>query len=658
MSQCWRLKLGKALALGAAILMASGLLPAFAAGNGRRPNVVFILADDLGWRDTSLYGSAFYETPNIDRLAQRGMMFTQAYAANPLCSPTRASIMTGLWPARVGITSPACHLKTERLQETVREKASPNQRALPCDSATRLALEYYTLAEALRDAGYRTGHFGKWHLGPEPYDPLRQGFDVDLPHTSGPGPAGGYFAPWKFPPSLHFQGQPGEHIEDRMGEEAVQFIRENKDRPFFLNYWQFSVHAPYVYRDKPQAKENLIDKYRAKADPDSPQRNPVYAAMVETLDANVGRIVEQIDRLGLADNTLVFFFSDNGGVHHEEIEGVPVTSNAPLRGGKATIYEGGTREPCIIVWPGHVKPGSKSGAIIQSVDFYPTILEMIGLEPQAGQMFDGLSIAPALQQTGPPKREAIFCHFPHASLPETVPSVYARKGDWKLIRFFHDGSQFAHRYELYNLKDDLGETDNLAEKRPGKVQELDALIERFLKDSGAVVPKPNPAYRPGLGGWDPSKDASLAAHGGLLTMESTGPDPHMLASLFPPRRGETILEFRMRSTASGGGNVYWGLQGSKPLFVPQRKLALNVVHDGQWHTYALRLPAQGALSAIRIDPASAPGRIEFDWVRLKSADGKIAQQWNFEGEAPASGASETLEQPSAGPRLAVGGGGD
>ncbi|MCX5683524.1 MAG: sulfatase-like hydrolase/transferase, partial [Planctomycetota bacterium] len=214
-----------------------GVAEAAAPAAARKPNVLFILADDLGWRDTSLYGSTFYETPNLERLAARGMMFTSAYAANPLCSPTRASIQTGLWPARIGITAPVCHMPEEKFEETVPERGPPGTRVLSCASATRLKLEYYTLAEAMHDAGYRTGHFGKWHLGQEPYDPLHQGYDVDVPHWGGPGPAGSYVAPWKFPAKLNFTGEPGEHLEDRMANEAAKFLKENKDRPFFMTYW-------------------------------------------------------------------------------------------------------------------------------------------------------------------------------------------------------------------------------------------------------------------------------------------------------------------------------------------------------------------------------------------------------------------------------------
>ncbi|MBM4016812.1 MAG: sulfatase [Planctomycetes bacterium] len=477
---------------------------AAAAPPASRPNLLFILADDLGWRDTSLYGSTFYETPNVERMAKRGMMFTNAYAANPLCSPTRASIQTGLWPARIGITAPACHLPEEKFEETVGERGSPEVKVLSCASATRLKHEYCTLAEALHDAGYRTGHFGKWHLGQEPYDPLHQGYDADVPHWGGPGPAGSYIAPWKFPARLNFTGPPGEHIEDRMAAEAVKFLKENKDRRFFMTYWCFSVHSPF------DAKKEYIEKYRTKADPKNPQRNALYAAMVRSMDDAVGRLLDALDELGLAESTIVVFFSDNGGVHwtghkgtgnEDELTRIPITSNAPLRGGKATIYEGGTRVPCIVIWPGQVKPGAKSDAVIQSIDFYPTILDMLDLKAREGLKFDGTSIVPVLRGADRLPREAIFCFFPH-STPATgaLPSVYVRKGDWKLIRIFHDGPNFAHRYELYNLKTDVGETANLADEMPDRVKELDALIEGFLKDSGAVLPKPNPAYGPGVQG--------------------------------------------------------------------------------------------------------------------------------------------------------------
>ena len=469
-----------------------------ASARKRSPNVVFILADDLGWRDTTLYGSDYYETPNIDALAQRGMMFTQAYAASPICSPTRASILTGLYPARIGITTPSCHLPQERFESMLTDKAPKTHPALQAVSATRLKQEYYTLAEAFKGAGYATAHFGKWHLGHEPYDPLHQGFDIDIPHTPGPGPSGGYLGPWAF---WEGEGAEGEHIEDRMSMEAAKFMRENRDRPFFLNYWAFSVHAPI------QGKPELVEKYRDKANPASGQRNPINGAMVESLDDAVGVLVATIDELGIADDTVIVFFSDNGGMVHLIADGVVVTSNAPLRSGKSSIYEGGVREPLIVVWPGEAEPDSKSDAVVQSVDFYPTLLEMAGLTATVDQQFDGVSIVPALRGQ-PLEREAIFCHHPHYT-PATAhrPSTSVRQGDWKLIRFYYDGPAQTDRYELYNLRDDIGETRDLAGENVAKVDELRRLIDGFLADTDAVIPAPNPQYEDGL---DPFPDGPVS----------------------------------------------------------------------------------------------------------------------------------------------------
>lgn len=477
-------------------LRAAGVSVAAAAET--RPNLVFILADDLGWRDTSLYGSTYHETPNIDRLARRGVRFMNAYAANPLCSPTRASILTGLYPGRIGITTPACHLPEVRLDPGFPKRARVDEKAVTPLSLTRLKTTYPTLSRTLKEAGYATGHFGKWHLGHEPYSPLEHGFDVDVPHHPGPGPAGSYLAPWKFATSLKFTGQKGEHIEDRMAREAVKFLRDNKDRPFYLNYWAFSVHSPW------DAKSELIDKYKRKRDPQAAQRNPVYAAMVRSLDDAVGTLLDTLDELKIADRTIVIFFSDNGGVHWlddrmKQTFGLdaPPTSNAPLRGGKATLYEGGTREPCLVVWPGRVKPDSTTDALLSSVDFFPTILEMLDVKRGDGGKCDGVSQVPAILGVGAP-RDTAYCYFPHYT-PATgnLPGVWVRRGRWKLIRFFCDTAELADRYELYDLENDLGETKNLAERMPEKVTELNGLLDKHLRDIEALLPKPNPAYQPG-----------------------------------------------------------------------------------------------------------------------------------------------------------------
>jgi len=469
-----------------------------------RPNLVFILADDLGWSDTTFNRpNAFYETPNIQRLAQRGMRFTQAYAANPLCSPTRASIQTGLYPARIGLTAPVAHLPQVILEKGPIKKAAPTARVLVAQSVTRLDTSYYTLAKAFKAQGYATAHFGKWHLGPEPYSPRQQGFDIDFPHWPGPGPAGSYVAPWKFPAALGVASKPGEHIEDRLADEAIAFITTHKDEPFYLNYWAFSVHAPY------DAKPALVEKYRAKAaklPPGSGQRNPVYGAMVQSLDDNVGRLLDTLDALKLTEKTIIVFFSDNGGVHWTagtaeaaatwDIANIPITSNAPLRGGKATTYEGGTREPCVIFWPGLTKPAVVNESIIQSIDFFPTFAEVLNLPVPATQAFDGKSFAPALRGAVH-DRGPTFCHFPHTTPASGgLASTWVRVGDWKLIRFYGLGDGLSDLFELYNLKDDLGETKNLAAQFPARVQELNALLNGFLKDTAAVVPPPNPDFDP------------------------------------------------------------------------------------------------------------------------------------------------------------------
>ena len=472
---------------------------AFAA---ERPNLIFIMADDLGWRDIGCFGSTFHRTPNLDKLAARGVKFTQAYAANPLCSPTRSSVLTGLWPARTGITAPVCHLPQVILEKGL-AKGNPKMRVLVAESVTRLKTDYVTLPEVLREAGYKTGHFGKWHLGAEPYSPLQHSFDVDWPHYPGPGPAGSYITPWRYPAALKVEGKPGEHIEDTLSGQVVKFIRENNDRPFFVNYWQFSVHSPY------DAKDELVAKYRQLADPNNPQRNPVYAAMVESLDDGIGRVMAALEETGLLDKTIIVFFSDNGGVSWggRDSDGghksarfqadmtSPPTSNLPLRNGKASLYEGGVREPCIVVWPGVTKPGTSNDTLIQSIDWMPTLLDMAGVPLPANAKPDGVSLAPLLKG-GKLVRDTIFCHFPHDTPASGQhPGTSVRRGDWKLIRLFAGNDDGTDKLELYNLADDLGETRNLADGKPDLVRELNVLITGFLKDTDAVIPKLNPAFK-------------------------------------------------------------------------------------------------------------------------------------------------------------------
>jgi arylsulfatase A-like enzyme len=472
--------------LGTLALSTSAAAPATPA----RPNVIFILADDLGWADTTLYGhTKFHRTPNLDRLAQRGMTFSRAYSASPLCSPTRSAVLTGLSPARTGITTPNGHLPKVVLQATAGTKAPATSPSFMPETVTRLATTYHTIPKSLKAAGYATAHFGKWHLGAPPYSPLQHGFDVDLPHWPGPGPAGSFVAPWKFKDFDHDPGVPDQHIEDRMAKEAIAFIEKNRDRPFFVNYWMFSVHAPF------DAKKTLIEKYRAHIDPTDPQRSPTYAAMIESMDDAVGTLLDTLDRLKLTEKTIIIFASDNGGNMYNFVDGTTPTSNAPLRGGKATVFEGGVRTPLVVAWPGLTAPGSRSDALVQSEDYYPTLLAGLGLPSAPGQKFDGTSILPALKNQ-PFSRDAVFTYFPHApGVPDWLPpAVAVHQGDWKLIRIFFAGEDGAHRWQLYNLRTDLGEKHNLAAQEPARVKALDALIEKFLADTQAVTPVRNPAF--------------------------------------------------------------------------------------------------------------------------------------------------------------------
>ena len=647
-------KSGRGLAV-AAFVLAAACQSLRAAES--KPNVVFILADDLGWSDTTLFGTTrFYKTPNIERLAKRGMTFTHAYSASPLCSPTRASILTGLSPARTGITTPNCHLPIVTLKATASASGPPHQKATIPKSVSRLDTKYYTLAEMLKDNGYATGHFGKWHLGREPYSPLEHGFDVDVPHWPGPGPAGSYVAPWKFKDFDHDPDVPDQHIEDRMAEEAVGFMERNRDKPFFLNYWMFSVHAPF------DAKQSLIDEYRKKIDPNNSQRSPTYAAMIESMDDAVGTLLDTLDRLKLSDKTIIVFASDNGGNMYNEVDGTTATSNFPLRGGKATMYEGGVRGPAIVVQPGVVKPASRSDEVIQSCDYYPTLLELLKIDAQPGQSFDGISIVPALAGRRLP-RDGIFTYFPHApGVPDWLPpAVSVHHDNWKLIRIFYGGEEGRHGYKLFNLAEDIGESKNLAEKFPTRVQQLDAMIELFLEKTQAVQPLPNPRfdatkYRPELegkailrgssraskprnkakklakpvAGWQPAGTCRLSLVDRILVVTSTGGDPHLSFRL-PREVNETSLRLHleMTSDSKGNGQVFWQEKGVAPTYFRDRSRHFEVQHDGQKRQYSISLSPKKTVTGIRIDPSTGSGTIRISNIRLTNADGKLIHQWDF-----------------------------
>ena len=477
----------KSMGLGAVVFAGSGALSTCALFSKKKKlNFILIDIDDLGWRDLTCYGSQYYETPSIDRLAAQGMRFTDAYASCAVCSPTRASIMTGRYPARIGVTDWIHHLDKkgkkafEELENPTDYVGGKRRRLLCPPNPYWMELDEVTIAEVLQSAGYTTCHIGKWHLGYEPWFPDKQGFDINI----GGGEIGQpptYFDPYyqneRRPsiPTLSARKK-GEYLTDRESDECVEFLRKHQNKPFFLHMCHYAVHTPL------QAKKELIDKYEAKKK--TSQTNAIYAAMIESMDGAVGRMMAALDELGLSERTVIIFTSDNGGLQDY------ATDNAPLRAGKGYPYEGGIRVPLIILWPGVVQAGIECDVPVTSVDFFPAICEITGLNHPSGRIIDGKSLVPLLKQEGPLRREAIFWHFPHYR-GNVVPYSIVRKGDWKLIKRY-EGKPF----ELFYVKEDLSEEDELSDLMPGKVKELDADLSAWIKQTGAKLPRKNPDYNP------------------------------------------------------------------------------------------------------------------------------------------------------------------
>ena len=622
-------------------LLALLLFAPLAALAADKPNVIFILADDLGAHDLGCFGSTFYETPNIDRLAKRGTRFTQAYAASPLCSPTRSSILVGQYPARTGITAPVCHINPIFLNKEL-VKDGPKSRVLVANSVSRLKTEYFTLAEALKEAGYSTAHFGKWHLGhnlkpEERYEPKDQGFDSDFPHTpNAPGPGGGYLAPWKFIKDPTITDDVGVNIEDRMSKEAAKYIAAHKDKPFYLNYWAFSVHSPW------NARPDYIEHFKAKADPKNPQHNALYAAMVKSLDDGIGRILQAVDDAGIADNTIIVFYSDNGGYAYppkktdpEGYADIPATSNLPLRSGKASLYEGGTREPFIFAWPGKAKAGATSDILFQTVDFYPTLLSFVGLKPHDGIKLDGHDQSKALLG-GESPRDRVFCHFPHGTATRDsvmdgfYAGTYVRKGDWKLIRFYARNDDGTDDLELYDLKNDLGERHNLAKEKPELVKELNGLITDFLKDTEAVIPKLNPAYgkvvatpKDPLMAWK-NRNCDATVKDGIVTAKGKGPSPFL--GVGANLTGPAKVTFRLRTATGGESHIdLVPTTSSKSAEIVSFPYSAK---GGEWQEITVDLPHKGPATLMRLYLPHATEAVEIDWVELKPTGSK-ARRWEF-----------------------------
>ncbi len=479
------------------VLLLSLLLLALVTTAAERPNVVFILVDDLGWSDLGCYGSTFHETPYIDRLASEGVRFTDAYAANPVCSPTRASIMTGKYPSRIKLTN----------HSGIAGPGGPTYKLIAPQPIGSLPLDEVTIAEALRDAGYQTAHVGKWHLQAhsqkdKKHFPEAHGFQVNIAGHNA-GQPGSFFYPYTHPkhtwsdvPGLE-PGQDEEYLTDRLTDEAIRFIDDNREQPFFLNLWYYSVHTPI------QAKPDKIAKYRAKAaklpplaEPGIPehdswhharQDNPVYAAMLESLDENVGRLLTALQERGLDRRTIVMFMSDNGGLSTGTSKNAP-TSCLPLRAGKGWVYEGGIRSPLLVKWPATTTPGATCEQPVISTDVYPTLLTMAGLPQRPTQHLDGIDLSPVLRSSQTTlNREAIYFHYPHYHHINSMgPSGAVRSGDYKLVERFETMTN-----ELYNVRQDPGEQHDLSKTKPEVAARLRTLLHQWRAQSGAEMPTRN-----------------------------------------------------------------------------------------------------------------------------------------------------------------------
>ena len=443
-----------------------------------KPNIIFILADDLGYTDVACFGSKYYETPNIDRLAKQGLRFTDGYTCGPNCQPTRAALLSGQYMPRTGVYTVGNIDRFDWQSRPLR----------PVANVTSLPLEKITVADSLKKAGYATAMFGKWHLGNDAaHHPSKRGFDEAIESS-------GLHFDFVTDPKVDYPK--GQYLADFLTDKAVDFVRRHKDQPFFLYLPHFGVHAPH------QAKENLIAKFKDKP-PVGGHHSPAYAAMIYSVDESVGRIVALLDELKIADNTLVIFASDNGGVGGYMREGIKkaegITDNAPLRGGKGMLYEGGTRVPFIFRWPGKIQPGTTCREPIISVDMYPTFLEVAGAKPPENYPLDGKSFVKLLTGDGKAtlQRDAIYWHFPgYLGAGEgswrTTPAGAIRSGDWKLIEFFED-----NRLELYNLREDLSQTNNLSAKLADRTKELHEKLLAWRKELNAPMPTKNdPSTQP------------------------------------------------------------------------------------------------------------------------------------------------------------------
>lgn len=597
--------------------------------SGNRPNVIVMMADDLGWRDVSVNGSTFYQTPNVERLADAGVNYPKAHAAHPLCSPTRGALLTGLYPGRLRYNGAAGHVANEILDPGVATGAASDMPSAGAGTRSRLPNAYVTYAELLKKEGYSTAFIGKWHLGRDEYIPDNQGFDFVIGGRQHPGPPGGYFSPFdndsNIPTTLP-DGSPvgsGKHVNDVLAAWAADYIEDNRNRPFLMNMWWYDVHTPF------EAKADVRAKYVGQSSDDGRQRSATMAAMVEVMDDGIGVILDKLEAMGLTDDTIIFFTSDNGGMMYQWIspDGALATDNFPARGAKATVWDGGTRVPFIVNWPGVVSGGTESTDNVNNMSIYSTILDMLDIEPYDGYPVDSITLVPSLLGQPPANNNTVYNMFSQIADPTgTFPAVWVRQGDMKLLRFFNgNGGQGNHRYELYNIALDPGEEDNLADDNPALVTQLDALIEQHLIDTDALIPNANPNYiPPAFDGWTPNYGVRVFDEGGPIRMLSNSylpalDSPANLSSKATPAK----VEVSMTSRSWGDGRIWWRFPGDTE-WLPAQSTSFSVTHDNTKRTLSIPIAPGAQVQQIRFQPSSGYFETDVDFIRiLDSSDNVI-----------------------------------
>jgi arylsulfatase A-like enzyme len=579
----------------------------------RPPNIVLIVADDLGWMDVGFQGNTFFETPSIDGLAKQGVWFEEFYSAGHQCSPSRAAILNGQWPARTWLTANFRQFHDKTPHEVLSQTASFSHFV----ARDRLGSDSPTIAESLRRAGYFTASVGKWHIGPEGDGPERHGFEVNIGGGTDPAPRS-YFVPFGLS-KLSDDSTP-EYLTDRLTEEAVRLIRANRDQPFLLYLAHHAVHpvmGPPPMESSRTAKESLVQHFRNKADPALPEQNPTYAAMIRSLDDSVGSLLKVLEDESLTEQTVVIFTSDNGAA--EEVAGEIVTSNYPLRGSKGSFYEGGIRVPTIIAAPGIQAAGTSTKVPAISIDLYPTILELAGVQPDPNQILDGLSLVPLLNGSPGLDRQALFFHFPHLQSRAALSgdaeqrrqsSSAVRADGFKLIHFW------AADDELYDLATDVGETLDLAESMPEKTTALRDMLFTWLDQVGAQVPRKNPRYVP-PGPWGWRTRARLYVDAGSLVASTT--EPEQLLSPLIRSDGLHVLRFRMKSAAKPCGSLAFRWRDNRLSNgrLQVNSLSLDSTCDELWHDYQVPVPSRRGIRRFWFDLPGDTEDIRFDWIRLE-----------------------------------------